>query len=131
MVEEEVINAVAAESVKETADDSEPFIFDKTGYIKMGGEGTGAELKDKKGRHQIGNGFRGERKRQPEKRAEQEIKRVGTDKIDTEVRSPVPTDRSGFDHLVGVPIETDLLAVIIAVVCKNASVLINNEADSR
>ena len=76
MVEEKVINAVSAECVKKSADNSKAFVFDKTCNVKICGNGAGHEFKNKKRRHKIGNHRSFKRKSKPEERAEKKIERI-------------------------------------------------------
>ena len=126
VVKKEVIDAVSAEGVKKPG---ETFVLYETGDEKVSRERCGAELENEKRSHKIGNYRRVKGQRQPEKRAEKKVKGVGADEIDAEVRDPVPAYLPGFHKLVGVHVKANLLAVVVAVICKNSAVSVNDEPD--
>ena len=116
MVEKDVIDAVAAERIKKSADESKAFVFDKTGKIEIGRKSGGTEFQNEKWRHEIGDSFRRKGKRQPEERTEQQIKRVGADEIRAEVGRRAPENVALADGVVRHLIERDLLDVKIPVI---------------
>ena len=127
MIKENIIYAVSAEGIKQTADYGKAFVLNKAGNIEICGYGAGAELEHKKRSHKIGHGcgFKGNCK--PEKRAEKEVKGIGADKVCAKIGSPIPADLSAFNKLMGVHIKAYLLAVIVAVIGKNSSVSVNDK----
>ena len=115
MIEEDVVDGEAGEGVEQAAEHGRVPAGDVAAQIVRARRGRAGELEDQKRPHQIRHGLAREGKRQPEKRAAEQIEGVASDEIRAEVRRPAPAQIAAAHRVVAHLVERHLLHVEVAV----------------
>ena len=115
VVKKDIVHGKAGKCVKHPADHGKIRRFDVAPQVKVAGHGGKAEFQHEQRAHQVGNRFAGKGQRQPEKRAPQQVERIGANKIGAQVGCPAPTDITAADCIVAHLVKRHLLNIKIAV----------------
>ena len=115
VIEEDIINGKTRERVQKGRKQRRIRVLRVAVQINIGREGGAGEFQNKERPHQVLQPLAGERNRDPEERAAEQIERIGADEIDAEVGQVVPADVALADGVMRKPVKRDLLHIEIAV----------------
>ena len=116
VVEENIVCLKARKCIQQTADNRKIFISHEFSYVCVCGCGGKGVFQAEQRSHKERHNFSRERDSQPEERTSEEVERIRTEEVCTEVRSPIPHKFSRPYDIMSVHIERNLLGIIVAVV---------------